>query len=800
MSALLGNIYATDWPNWRGPDYNGISKETGWDPSKLKEGVEPLWRASIGIGFSSVVISDGKAYAMGNSAKSKDDAEQLDVVYCFDAVTGKELWTHTYDNQLDPKYYEGGTLASPTVSGGKVYTVSKDGKAFCLNVETGDVIWEKNVLGDFGIKRTTWGTSGSPLVIDDIVIYNVGSQGLALNKNDGGLVWKSGTGPGGYATAVPFTSKGKKCIAMFGEKDIIGMVAATGEKIWQYKWETKYEVNAADPVIEGDKIFITSGYNRGCALLQVKGAEVTKLWENKNMRGQMNGPVLIDGFLYGTDDDQLCCMDFATGDVKWTEKSVGKCNVSAADGKLLVVGDKGKLVIAEASSEGFNAISQAQILTGKCWTVPVLANGLIYTRNATGDMVCIDVRGKKNGSVNKISAGHTWYQWRGPNRDGKSCETGLLKTWPEGGPKMLWSVEGLGDGFSSISISDGLIFTAGKFDDDGKVFAIDLQGNKKWEKLYGREWTKSVPGVRGTPTVDGDRLYFISGVGIVYCFDTKTGDIKWQVDAFDEYDGRYAKWGIAESTLIDGDKIFFTPGAKKAAMVALDKMTGQTIWASESLDDKAAYCSPILIERGGKKIIINMLASYIIGIDADTGEILWQYDVTDYIEKRNRQIHASTPIYENGEVFFSSGYDMGGVKLKIANDGKTVSKLWSTDVLDTHHGCFVLVDGYIYGSNWKGNPEGDWVCLDWETGEVMYETKWSGHKGAVIYADGMLYCYDEKDGVVGLIKAAPDKFEVVSSFEVELGKGPHWAHPVILDGRLYIRHGQALMAYDIKAK
>jgi outer membrane protein assembly factor BamB len=794
----LDGAYAADWPNWRGSDYNGISNETDWDPAKLKQGVEPLWRASIGTGFSSVIVSGGKAFAMGNTAKSKDDAEQLDIVFCFDAVTGKELWNHSYENQLDPKNYEGGTLASPTVSGKNVYTVSKDGKAFCLNVDTGNVVWQKNVLDDFGIKRTTWGTAGSPLIMDDMVIYNVGTQGLALNKNDGGLIWKSGTGPGGYATAMPFTRDGKKCIAMFGEKDVKGIVAANGEKIWQYKWETKYEVNAADPVIEGDKVFVSSGYNRGCALLQVNGAEVTKLWENKNMRSHMNGPVLLDGFLYGTDEDQLCCLDFATGQVKWTEKSVGKCSVSAADGKLLVIGDKGKLIIAQASPEGFNVISQAQVLTGKCWTVPVLANGLIYVRNAAGDLVCIDVRGKKNGPVNEISAKHTWHQWRGPNRDGKSPETGLMKNWPQGGPKMLWSLEGLGDGFSSMSISDGLIFTAGKFEDDGKVFAIDLQGNKKWEKLYGREWTKTQPGVRGTPTVDADRVYFISGVGVVYCFDAKTGNIKWQVDAFNEYDGRYARWGIAESALIDGDKIFFTVGGKKAAMVALDKMSGKTIWASKSIDDKAAYCSPILIERAGKRTVVNMMASNIIGVDADTGQLLWQYDIEDYIDD-NRQIHASTPAYDDGCLFFSSGYDMGGVKLKIADDGKSVSKLWSTKTMDTHHGCFVLADGYIYGSNWKENPHGDWVCLDWKTGEVMYETKWNGRKGSIIYADGMLYCYDETDGIVGLVKAAPEKFELVSSFKVELGEDQHWAHPVVYGGLLYIRHGQALMAYDIKA-
>jgi outer membrane protein assembly factor BamB len=873
---LMGGIVqAGDWPNYRGPDYDGISQEKGWDASKLKDGIEPVWEASIGIGFSAVSVSDGRAYAMGNSAKKKDDKEQFDVVYCFDAETGEELWKHSYDNQLDPKYYEGGTLASPTVSAGKVYTISKDGRAFCLDAKTGDVIWNKDVLSDLGTKRTTWGISGSPLIIENMVIYNAGSWGIALNKDDASVIWKNGEGPGGYATAVPFDSDGKKCIAMFGEKGIRGMVAATGQELWHHKWETKYEVNAADPVISGDKVFIASGYGRGCALLQVQDGQVKQLWENKNMRSQMNGPVLLDGYLYGTDDDQLSCLDLATGEVQWSEKSVGKCSVTAADGKLIVIGDKGKLVIAEATPAEFKVISSAQVLTGKCWTVPVLANGLIYVRNAAGDLVCIDVRGQEkvtsadspppdedrrrwrqwwqelseeqqqklrqvwenaseeeraqraafreqwnNASeeekveLRKLrrqyfekmlekagieSPGQArWTQWRGPNRDGKSTETGLLKSWPEGGPKMLWSVQGLGDGYSSISISNGLIYTVGKFKNEGKIFAIDLDGDKKWETKYGKEWTKSVPGVRGTPTVDGDRLYFISGVGVVYCFDAENGDIKWQVNAFEDSNAEYSKWGIAESALIDSEKIFFTPGGQKATMVALDKFTGQTIWTSKSIEDEASYCSPIIVERGGKRIVVNMTASNIIGVHADTGQLLWQYDVEEYIED-NREIHASTPVYSDGCIFVTSGYDMGGVQLRISEDGTSVSKVWSTQVLDNHHGGVVLVDGYLYGSNWRGNPKGDWVCLDWETGEVKFETKWNERKGSIIYADGMLYCYDEKNGIVGLVKATPEKFEVISSFEVELGEDEHWAHPVILNGRLYIRHGEALMAYDIKA-
>jgi len=394
--SLCGTAEAVDWPNWRGPNYDGISSETGWVAEWPKESPEILWRASLGTGFSSIVVSDGKAYAMGN-------ADNKDTVFCFDAETGKEIWKYSYPQRLDPKYYEGGTLASPTVAAGKVYTVSKDGKAFCLDAVTGKIIWKKNLLKDFGIERTTWGLSGSPLIIDNMVIFNAGAQGLALNKADGSLVWKNGNGPGGYATAVPYTLGKQKYLAMFGCKHIIGLTLATGKECWNLKWQTEYDINAADPIISGDKMFISSGYDNGCALLKISDSTATEVWRNKDIRNKLNGSVLWQGYIYGVDEvsrdssgegGELKCLDFKTGQVQWSQKGFGLGSLMLADGKLIVLSDKGRLVIAEATPEKFKEISSAQILTGKCWTVPVLANGRIYTRNAKGNMVCVDVRPK----------------------------------------------------------------------------------------------------------------------------------------------------------------------------------------------------------------------------------------------------------------------------------------------------------------------------------------------------------------------------------------------------------------------
>lgn len=774
-----------DWPHWRGPDYNGISKETAFDPAVLKDGMKPVWEAEIGVGFSSISISNGKAYAMGNVDKTND------VVFCFDADTGQEIWTHTYPEPLNPKYYDGGSSATPTVADGKVYTISKLGKIFCLDAITGDVVWQKQAEA----KAPTWGFAGSAVIQDDLVIFNVGTAGLALNKVDGSVAWDNGGGLSGYSSAVPYTQDGRKCIVMFGQNRVFGLEAATGKQLWQHEWVTKHDVNASDPILLGDYVFVASGYNRGCGLIKINGSTATKVYDTKAMRSQLSGPVLIDGHLYGIDENQLVCIDFMTGDVKWKERDIGKGSLMAANGKLIVLSDKGVLSMADASPEAFKPISSAKILSGKCWVMPVLANGKIYTKNAKGHMVCMDIGGKKSAASSSTSS--EWPQFRGPNRDGKSTEVGLLKKWPEAGPKMLWSAKGLGTGYSTVAISDDTIYTTGMVDKKGVLSAFDMNGQLKWGKTYGDEWRKSSAGVRGTPTIDGDRLYLISGVGQVFCYDAKTGGQKWTVDVFTEFGGKYGSWGIAESPLIDGDNIICTPGGSKATMVALNKMTGETVWTCQVGSERSSYCSPILVKRGSNKIIVTMTDTYVFGVDAKTGTLLWQDSEKDQFGGESKSINPVSPIYHNGKVYATSGYDDGGAMLALSEDGTSFTREWVDETLDNHHGGVVLVDGHLYGSNWKGNGDGSWVCLDWDTGKVKYEDHWN-NKGAITYADGMLYCYEEKSGNVALVNPTPEKFDVVSSFKITLGDGKHWAHPVVCGGTLYIRHGDVLMAYAVK--
>jgi len=392
-----------------------------------------------------------------------------------------------------------------------------------------------------------------------------------------------------------------------------------------------------------------------------------------------------------------------------------------------------------------------------------------------------------------------WPQFRGPNRDGKSAETGLLKKWPQGGPKLLWSVEELGIGFSSVAVANGFVYTTGMLNSEGFLFAYDLASNLKWKVSYGPEWRRSHKGTRTTPTVDDGRVYVFSGTGLLSCFDAKTSKKIWQVDTLKKFEAKNIRWGMSGSPLIDGRKIYCTPGGKEGTVVALDKMTGETIWATTGLTESAAYSSPILIEKGANRLLVTMIQKSVICVDADNGKLVWQVPY-----RASFDTSIVTPVYKDGCIFVTSvverGITTGGLMLQISDDGTRAAKKWNEPVLDCHHGGVVLVDGYLYGSNFNGIPRGDWVCLDWDTGKVMYEAKWNGNKGSIIYADGMLYCYDENTGDVALVKPSPKGFEIVSSFRITLGSGKHWAHPAISDGRLYIRHGNALMAYDIKNK
>jgi len=377
--------------------------------------------------------------------------------------------------------------------------------------------------------------------------------------------------------------------------------------------------------------------------------------------------------------------------------------------------------------------------------------------------------------------------WRGPSRDGHYPETGLLKQWPAGGPKILWSYEQLGQGHSSAIVDQGHVYTSGMSNQTGFLFKFQLNGKLVYKKEYGPEYNESYFGTRGTPTIMGDKIYLLSGYGTLYCLSNETGDILWSKDLIKEFGGSVIMWGMNETPVIDGKIIYVTPGGKKNSLVALNRHSGKVVWSSPGTGELSSYCTPLLFVHKGRKMLATHFESHLVGFDATSGKMLWkQHHPNEY------SIHPNTPIYHEGKLFYLSGYGSGGGMLELSPDGNSVKQLWSHAIMDSRIGGAVLVDGYIYGS-------GDsrvWSCLDWETGEQKYTSQEIGN-GVVIYADGLLYCYSQR-GELALVKPSPSSFNLLSQTKVAKGSEQHWAHPVIYNGVLYVRHGRALVAYKVK--
>ncbi len=385
LLAAAATLNAADWPVWRGPSRDGISSE------KLAgTTVKKAWVAQIGIGFASFTVAEGRVYTTGH-------ADGKDTVFCFDAASGKEVWKHTYSADLGDKYYEGGTSATPTLEDGKAYHLSRWGDLFCFEAATGKIVWQKNIQQETEADIPDWGFAGSPLVAGNLLIVNVGKAGTAVEKATGKIVWKSDKANSGYCTPYPIAVNGKAQVVLSSGRAYKGVDPTSGAVLWEHTWSTSYGVNAADPILSGTQLFISSGYNKGCALLDLASAEPKEVWRSRVMKNQLNASVLIDGHLYGSDGDtdksaSLKCIDFATGTEKWSDAGVGFCSLIAADGKLIILTAKGELIIAKASPAKFEPISRTPVLSGRCWTAPVLANGHIYVRNAAGDMQCLAVQ------------------------------------------------------------------------------------------------------------------------------------------------------------------------------------------------------------------------------------------------------------------------------------------------------------------------------------------------------------------------------------------------------------------------
>lgn len=404
-----------------------------------------------------------------------------------------------------------------------------------------------------------------------------------------------------------------------------------------------------------------------------------------------------------------------------------------------------------------------------------------------------------------------WPQWRGPRRDGLCDETGLLPRWPEGGPRLLWQTNGLGRGYSAPIITGGRIYLAGDVEDDLCIFALDLQGRLGWQATNGRAWKDPYPGARASCTFSEGRLYHMNAHGRVACLDAATGAEIWAVDMRERFGSKVTTWAYSENLLVDGPRVIVTPGGPKAMMAALEKKTGATVWASEPLRfgeskypaherlaepageaDSASHGSPILFTLGGRRHLVNCSQRHLFGADADTGQLLWSRPMpTPYL------VIAVTPVLVGNGVYVTApdAKFRGLYRLSPQASGIQVEHLW-TGALDTCHGGLVLVDGALVGSFYRGKT---WASLDARTGETRAQIK-DLAKGSVLWADGRFYCLSE-EGEMALLKSTPQGFDVAGRFRLVAGrKTDVWTHPVILDGRLYLRFHETLFCYDVRRR
>jgi outer membrane protein assembly factor BamB len=396
--------------------------------------------------------------------------------------------------------------------------------------------------------------------------------------------------------------------------------------------------------------------------------------------------------------------------------------------------------------------------------------------------------------------GADWPQWRGPNRDGRSAETGLLPAWPAEGPTLLWTSRELGRGYSCPSIVGNRIYTLGSDGSSAVALCLDLaDGRTLWTTPIGEEYQNNWGGgPRSSPTIDGDRMYALGAAGDLACLNCESGEVLWSKSLVKDFGGNVPGWGFCESPLVDGDKVVVTPGGANC-LVALDKLTGETIWTSTGLNDAAQYASIVAALVDGVPIHMTMTSGGLVGVAAETGKFLWRFDKT-----RNGTAVIPTPIYHDGHVYSTSGYGAGCglVKLAAAGDGVTAEEVWFNRDMKNQHGGVVLVDGRVYGYS----DGGGWLCQDFLTGAEVWRDRSELGKGAIAYADGHLYCYTEGEGTIALIEAGADgwkqtgRFDIPERTQLPRGAGAIWTHPVIARGKLFLRDQELLFCYDIAAK
>ena len=380
------------WTNWMGGNIDGVSLEAGWSTDWPDEGLPHAWEAEIGIGFSSMAIANGRLFTMGYKGDQRDGTE---TVYCLNSETGEELWTHSYPSQLVDNLYEGGPGSTPTIDGDHVYTLGKEGQLFCFRVHDGQIVWQRKLQQDLDVSLPEWGFNSSPRILGDQLILEAGRV-ASYDKQTGKINWQTSKHIAGYGSAALLEQDGKQFLATLDCEGFKITAAEDGTEVDGYPWPSPFQTNSTTPIVHGNTIFVSTGYQMGCGLFRFSNRRLDLIYDNRDMRNHFNNSILWDGYLYGFDGNSnlgrvvhLVCMNHETGEVAWKHRGLGCGSLMIADGKLVILSDDGRLVIAKANPREFVELASTQILEGRCWTVPVLLNSHVYARNARGNLVCV---------------------------------------------------------------------------------------------------------------------------------------------------------------------------------------------------------------------------------------------------------------------------------------------------------------------------------------------------------------------------------------------------------------------------
>jgi len=386
-----------------------------------------------------------------------------------------------------------------------------------------------------------------------------------------------------------------------------------------------------------------------------------------------------------------------------------------------------------------------------------------------------------------------WPQFHGPQRDNMSGDTGLLKSWPDGGPPLVWKFSECGRGYASLAIAKGMIFTTGDFGDEELVLALDLDGKLKWKTQNGKAWKGAQPGARTTPTYHDDIVYQMNATGRLAAWEAATGKPVWVVELGERFSAQHNFWGYAENVIIEGDMLLCMPGGAKGRVVALDRRTGNTIWANADIPDTAGYSSPKVITHNGTRVFLTLARKSIVAVDVKTGKLLWSHPHPSTCDQ-----NVTSPIYHDGCVVVSSGHKGGSRMAKINPDGRSATEMWFGTDLDNCHGGLQLLRGHLYGSGCRQYRKG-LVCVEFATGKTVFTAPEIG-KTSITFADGRLYCFGN-DGRMMLVEVTPQQAKIISKFTPPwTERPPSISHPVVCGGRLYLRHLNTLLVYDVRAK